>query len=258
MTSDLLVLATSIGIGAGLVLTAAMSLRLARLARAAGERATTEPARSPVTTAVALVASIALTGTCIAVAAALLVRAPMEPPTTPEPPTTRRPPVHARMADAAAGRRPTSDGSRLGDAQEILWPLVRLRVRVPRDWIVRTMSPTELDVRHPTATATFLIAQVSPMPAGPTFEEYVEAHVAHAREQLAAGAIDGWATKQIDDVPGVLTLEHRERGSLVTWTGFQPAAVGSLSVTLLAGAATDDFARDESLLGAIVDSARFD
>ncbi len=133
MTSDLLVLATSIGIGAGLVLTAAMSVRLARLARTARRPATT--------TAAALAASVALTGACVAVAAALLVRVPIEP-AAPEPPATRPSPARARIRDAAAGRRPAIDASRLGDAQDLVWPLVRLRIRVPRDWIVRTLSPT--------------------------------------------------------------------------------------------------------------------
>ena len=69
-----------------------------------------------------------------------------------------------------------------------------------------------------------------------------------------------WATKRIGVVPGVLTLERRDDGArrMITWTGFQPAAVGSLSVTLLAGADATDFTRDETLLGAIVDSVRFD
>jgi hypothetical protein len=209
-------------------------------------------------TVVALLASIGLTAASVAVAAALLLHSPVEEPSPPSPrwPTAMRAPT----VDVADGRRLRSDPRRLGDAQEIVWPLVQLRVRVPRDWIVRKLSGTELDLRHPTTPSTFVVAHVTPMPAGPTFQQYVDAHVAHARDQLAERMIDGYATKRIGVVPGVLTLEHRGDGGLamITWTGFQPAAVGSLSVTLLAGAAADDFARDESLLGAIVDSVRFE
>jgi hypothetical protein len=209
-------------------------------------------------TVIALLASIGLTGACVAVAGALFLRAPVDPPA---PVTTARPALmRAPSVDVADGRRVVSDPHRLDDAHEIVWPLIQLRVRVPRDWVVRKLTSTELDLRHPTTPSTFVVARVTPMPAGPTFEQYVDAHVAHARDQLAERTIDGYATKRIGVVPGVVTLEHRADGGLVivTWTGFQPAAVGSLSVTLLAGAVADDFARDESLLGAIVDSMRFE
>jgi hypothetical protein len=209
-------------------------------------------------TIVALLASIGLTAACAAVAAALFLRAPAAPAA---PASAARPaPARLPIADVADGRRFASDPGRLRDAQEIVWPLLQLRIRVPRDWIVRKLTGTELDLRHPTTPSTFVVARVTPMPAGPTFEQYVDADVAHARDRLAERAIDGYATKRIGAVPGVLTLEHREDGGLatITWTGFQPAAVGSLSVTLLAGAADGDFARDETLLGAIVDSIRFD
>ena len=212
-------------------------------------------------TVVALLASIGLAAASVAVAAALFLRAPVEQAASPSPGSVARPTaLRAPTVDVADGRRLRSNPHRLGDAQEIVWPLVQLHVRVPRDWIVRKLSGTELDLRHPTTPSTFVVAHLTPMPAGPTFEQYVDAHVAHARDQLAERAIDGYATKRIGFVPGVVTLEHRGDGGLtiITWTGFQPAAVGSLSVTLLAGAAADDFARDETLLGAIVDSVRFD
>jgi hypothetical protein len=97
------------------------------------------------------------------------------------------------------------------------------------------------------------------MPAGPTFEAYLIEHVTHAREQLEMRRIDGFATRRIGNVPGVLTLEHREDGfHTITWTGFQPAAVGSLSITLVGAAAGDDYAREEPLLGAIFESISFD
>jgi hypothetical protein len=208
----------------------------------------------------ALLASVGLTGACVALAAALLVGPSAGPTASRAPAPVARASTVRLPADAADGRRLASDPRRLADAREIVWPLVQLRVRVPRDWIVRTQTATELDLRHPTTPSTFVLAHVTPIPAGPTFDQYVEAHLAHAREQLAQRRIDGYATKRIGVVPGLLTLEHRDGGgaATITWTGFQPAVVGSLSVTLLAGATADDFARDETLLGAIVDSVRFD
>jgi hypothetical protein len=134
-----------------------------------------------------------------------------------------------------------------------------MRVRVPRDWVVWKVGTTDIDLRDPMALATFFSGHVTPMPAGPTFDDYLTAHVTHARDRLAGRLIDGYATKRIGMVPGVLTIERREGGEhRIAWTGFQPAAVGSLSITLVAGAAAEDFARDETLLGAIFESISFD
>jgi hypothetical protein len=175
-----------------------------------------------------------------------------------EQPATRR--SRTPVADARGGRAIRADPRRLAPAQEVVWPVLRMRVRVPDDWLVRKVSETELDLRHPTMPSTFLVGRATPMPAGPTFDDYLDAHVTHAREQLETQVIDGYSTKRIGAVPGVLTIERRQAGAIgtITWTGFQPAAIGSLSVTLLAGAAGDDFARDETLLGAILESISFE
>jgi hypothetical protein len=207
---------------------------------------------------VSLLASIGLTAASIATAGALMLgpaAAPDEPSPAPATPRNRAP-----IADSRGGRAVRTDPGRLGTAQEVVWPVLRMRVRVPDDWLVRKLSETEIDLRHPTTPSTFLVGRATPMPAGPTFDDYLDAHVTHAREQLKTRLIDGYATKRIGVVPGVLTIEQRQDGSthMITWTGFQPAAVGSLSVTLLAGAAGDDFARDEPLLGAIFDSISFE
>jgi hypothetical protein len=113
--------------------------------------------------------------------------------------------------------------------------------------------------RHPTVPSTYVLARVTPMPAGPSVGDYVQAHVTHAREQLATDLVAGYATKPIGTVPGVVTLERRGGDAwLVVWTGFEPAQLGSLSITVLLGAANADFQRDERLLGAILDSIRFE
>jgi hypothetical protein len=207
---------------------------------------------------VSLLASIGLTAASIATAGALM----LGPTTVPEEPVAAPPPPRAQtpVAESRGGRAVRIDRRRLEPAKDVVWPTLRMRVRVPDDWLVRTLSETEVDLRHPTMPSTFFVGRAMPMPAGPTFADYLEAHVTHAREQLTTGLIDGYATKRIGTVPGVLTIEPRQDGALhtITWTGFQPAAVGSLSVTLLAGAAGDDFSRDEPLLGAIFDSISFE
>jgi hypothetical protein len=212
-------------------------------------------------TVVALIVSVWITAAGLAVAGALLVGAipsadiPLASTPAPPPPAAR-----PSIPDARGGRAVASDPARLAGGQDVVWQILRMRIRVPADWIVRKASETELDLRDPSTSSTFVVAHASPMPSGPTFDDYLRAHVTHAREQLDQRLVDGYATKRLGVVPGVLTLEHRADGSMamITWTGFQPAQGGSLSVTLLAGAAGSDFAREEPLLGAIVDSIRFE
>ena len=208
-------------------------------------------------TVVSLLASIGLAAGGIATTAALLLG-----PSATEPdgasPDAR--PSGVTIPESRGGRALASDPARLGASLDVDWPALRMHVRVPADWVVHKLTATEIDLRDPRTPSTFLTGRVTPMPAGPRFDEYLTAHVTHARDRLASRLIDGYATKRIGEVPGVLTLERREDGAMhtITWTGFQPAAVGSLSITLLVGAAGEDFAREETLLGAIFESISFD
>jgi hypothetical protein len=207
-------------------------------------------------TIVSLLASIGLTAAGLATVGALLF-AGGTPAEVVEPPSPLTPRV--TIPDARGGRALSSDSARLHAPLDVTWPVLRMRVQVPSDWVVRKLSTTEIDLRDPRTPSTAFLGHVTPMPAGPTFEAYLIEHVTHAREQLELRRIDGFATRPIGNVPGVLTLEHREDGfHTITWTGFQPAAVGSLSITLVGAAAGDDFAREESLLGAIFESISFD
>ncbi|MGH7895450.1 MAG: hypothetical protein ACREQL_12335 [Candidatus Binatia bacterium] len=212
-------------------------------------------------TIVALLAAVSLTAACIAVVAVLLIPEHVAAPARPASPSPVAPPTAAPPnASASGGRALASDARRLEGAQEVVWPLLEMHVRVPADWIVRTVTSTELDVRHPTTPSTYVVGHATPMPAGPSAAEYLRVHVEHAKEQLAAGRIEGYATRTFSNLPGVLTIEHRQDGAarMLTWTGFQPAEIGTVSVTVLVGAAGPDFERDEALLGAIVESIRFE
>jgi hypothetical protein len=163
-------------------------------------------------------------------------------------------------ASASGGRRLASDPARLERGKDLLWQDLQMHVRVPTEWVVRKVSTTELDLRDPATPSTFLIARASPMPAGPSIDDFLQADLVRAQESLAARRIDGYAVRRIGPIGGMLTLERRSGGTtwLASWTGYQPAELGSLSVTLLAGATAADFARDEALLGAVVDSIRFE
>lgn len=204
-------------------------------------------------TIVGLLAAIGLTGGSLAVAGALLARDP-----TPELPSVvvETPPTLPPVV-ASGGRALAAEPVRLSAAQEIIWPPLEIRVRAPRDWVVRKLTAGELDLRDPTTPSTFVVGHASPMPAGPAANEYLEAQVEHARQQLAAGQIEGYATKPLNGVPGVVTVARRLGGeTIATWTGFLPIEGSTISVTFLLGAAATDFARDEGLLGAILESIR--
>jgi hypothetical protein len=209
-----------------------------------------------VLTIVSLLASVGLTAAGIAtVAALLLAGGPPEDVVRESMPAMPR----VKAPDARGGRALRSDSALLRGGLDVTWPVLRMRVQVPSDWVARKLSTTELDLRDPHAPSTAFLGHVTPMPAGPTFDDYLAEHVTHVREQLEMRRIDGFATRPIGNVPGVLTLEHREDGfHTITWTGFEPAAVGSLSITLVGTAAGDDYARAEPLLGAIFESISFE
>ena len=210
-------------------------------------------------TIVALLASIGLTAASVATVGALLFRPGSDGPIarTPDAPSPSRsaPPP---LPEGHGGRSLATDSRRLSNAQDVVWPSLQLHLRVPTGWATRTLTATELDLRHPAMPSTFVVGRVNPLPAGPTVAEYLTAHLEHLREQLEAGRIDGYATRRIDGIPGVLEIGRHGDGRAITWTGFAPADAGAVSVTLVAGAADPDFARDEGLLGAIVESARFE
>jgi hypothetical protein len=163
------------------------------------------------------------------------------------------------LAHVQGGRLLASEPGRLRDGKDVEWPFLRMRVRVPAGWVVRKISDTEIDLRDPVMPSTFLVGRASPMPAGPSVHDYLQADLVRAQGDLATQRIEGYAARRIGHVGGVLTLERRGGDDwMVNWTGLQPAELGSLSVTLLVGASADDFAREEALLGAIVDSIRFE
>lgn len=205
----------------------------------------------------ALLGAVGLTGASIAIASALLLAGGGS--TAVDPVDGASAPPMPAVLEQHGGRALAADGTRLAGAKELVWPILQMRVQLPADWIVQKMSSTELDVRDPTTPSTYVLARVTPMPAGPSVSDYVQAHVTHAREQLATDVVAGYATKPIGTVPGVVTLERRSGDAwLVVWTGFEPAQLGSLSITILLGATDADFKRDERLLGAILDSVRFE
>jgi hypothetical protein len=172
-----------------------------------------------------------------------------------------RPPIAPPPAlDAHGGRPLASDAGRLGDTRDATWPLLRMHARIPAAWVARASDPESFVLHHPTTPSTYLLGRANPMPAGPSPHDYLASHVDHARAQLEAGHIAGFATMRLGAIAGLMTLARRDDGAgwLVTWTGFQPAELGSIAVTIALGAASDDFERDEPLLGAILGDVRFE
>jgi len=180
-----------------------------------------------VLTIVSLLASVGLTAGSVATVAAFRFAGGSPDSVVQEespPPAPRAP-----APDERGGRALRSDSALLRGGLDVTWPVLRMRVQVPSDWVVQKLSTTEIDLRDPRTPSTAFLGRVTPMPAGPTFDDYLAEHVTHAREELEKRVIEGFATRPIGNVPGVITLAQREDGyHTITWTGFQPATVGSL------------------------------
>jgi len=221
-----------------------------------------EPSASELAlTIVGLLAAVGLAAGSFATAGALLFRTPApDEPATAAAPVAAVPIGRAPLVESRGGRMLRSEPARLAGGQDVEWPALRIRVRVPEDWVVQKVTTWDLDVRSPWTPSTFVVAHATPMPVGPATDDYLAAEIEHARTALAEERIEGYAARRIAGVAGVATIERRDDGKawMITWTGFQAAEPGSVSVTLAAGASAPDFAKDETLLLAIVDSVRFD
>ena len=221
-----------------------------------------EPSASELAlTIVGLLAAVGLAAGSLATAGALLFRTPAtDGPARAAAPVVAVPIGRAPVVESRGGRMFRSEPARLAGGRDVEWPALRIRVRVPESWVVQRVTAMDLDVRPPSTPSTFVVAHANPMPVGPGTDDYLAAEIEHARAALADDRIEGYAARRIAGVAGVVTVERRDDGNawLITWTGFQAAEPGSVSVTLAAGASAPDFAKDETLLLAIVDSVRFD
>lgn len=247
MTLDHLTLATLGAMVLGVALAMTSLSRLLVIARTPGSRA-------PVSVLLGLFGSVALAAVSAAVLTALVLDVGgSRPPPLAAPVATRSRP--APPPAAAGGATITADPHGLDDGQEISWPLVQMRLRVPRGWTAHVRSATELELRDPNAPDTVVGARAQPVPAGPSADDYVRADLDRARDRLAQGAVAGYATRTIGGVPGVVVLERRADAATVSWSGYEPAETGSVAITVTAASAGRDA---ESLLGAIVGSIRFE
>lgn len=210
-------------------------------------------------TIVGLVASVGLAAASFATAGALLFRTtpPDEHPAVVREPAPVGP---APLIESRGGRALRSEPARIAGGHDVEWPAIGMRIRVPESWILRQRTDTDLDLRHPETPSTFVVAHATPLPVGPTIDDYLAAELDRARTALDDERIEGYAARHLAGMPGVLTVARRDGGAswIVTWIGFQAAEPGSVSLTLVAGASAPDFAKDETLLGAIVESVRFD
>jgi hypothetical protein len=205
--------------------------------------------------AATLVGGVVLAAVCGAVVAALTAPPHVAPPA---PPPAAPQPVPPRF-EAHGGRALRVDPGGVAAGRAVVWQSGGLQASVPDGWVVRQSSQSDLDLRDPAST-TYLTAHATPLPAGPDVGEYLRAHVDHAKEELAAGRVAGYATKTLGRVAGVVVVAERPADATwtIAWTGFEPATVSAVSITIVLGAAAADFERLEPQLGAMLDSVRID
>jgi hypothetical protein len=80
-----------------------------------------------------------------------------------------------------------------------------------------------------------------------------------AASRFAAARIVGYSVKKLGAASGVLSFERSKDDTKeqLTWTSLLPGTNNQL-ITISLGAASDDFAQTEPVLGAIVDSIRIE
>jgi hypothetical protein len=133
-----------------------------------------------------------------------------------------------------------------------------IHVRLPPGWTERTRSATDVDWRAPEGERAFFIVRVTPYPIEGPPDQLLAANVAAAEGRLRMKAIEGYAVRTIDGVPGVLTIGTEREGTLgeIVWSGITGEDGARRSIDVLAGAFDGTFDRLEPVLGAMFASMR--
>jgi hypothetical protein len=160
-------------------------------------------------------------------------------------------------APASGGRQLRSDRTAAPVWREVRWDPGRLRLEVPADWNERKQHASELDLRPPTQQATFVRVRVSTAPdISP--EDFLKVARVQAASRLAGSRIVGYSVKSLGSASGVLSFERGKEDTKeqLVWTSIVPGT--SQIITIFLGAATENFAQAEPVLGAILESMRIE
>lgn len=159
-------------------------------------------------------------------------------------------------APASGGRQLRSDRTVVAAWRELRWAPGRLRLEVPADWNERRNDGSELDLR-PNLQTTFVTAQLSSA-TKMTPEDFLRVARVQAASRLAASRIVGYSVKTLGAASGVLSFERSKDDTKeqLVWTSLVPGT--NQVITIFLGAATENFAQTEPVLGAILESMRIE
>jgi hypothetical protein len=167
---------------------------------------------------------------------------------------------------ATSARAVASGGRQLHDAVElgagtadVHWSKGALTLRLPPSFEVRA-SGDELDARDPRQPSTYLVGHVVTFPPPTTAALLASVAVESAAGRLTSGLLEGYAATRFGGVDGVVTIETRSDGAsrMAIWSAYQPTPTGVRNLTVIFGAESAAFARNEGVARAIFASARFD
>jgi hypothetical protein len=170
------------------------------------------------------------------------------------------PPPASRPGAVASGGRQLAPRVELGEgAADVHWTHGAVTLRLPASLEVRAAGD-ELDVRDSRQSSTYLVGHVVTFPPPTTAAMLASVAAESAAGRLTAGLIEGYTTVRFGGIDGVLTIESRGDGAsrMAVWSGYQPTPTGVRNVTVIFGADATNFARQEGLAHAILQSARFD
>jgi len=159
---------------------------------------------------------------------------------------------------AVAGGRPVlAQAAATAGWREVEWPAGGLRLRAPADFRETSDDPQELMLRE-SGRGLYLGLRLTPFGVVVPEDALLAVLRQNAAAQLAAGALQGWAARDLGPARGV--VEVPARGALAAvWRGYveRGGRLHALDI-LIGGGREEDRAALEADFAAVLESLRFD
>lgn len=144
--------------------------------------------------------------------------------------------------------------------RRVQWPGQPIYFDVPADWMELALEKNEIEFR-PRDRSAYFIGHLTYFDRTIQVEGLLKSLTEKSKAELAREEISGYARKDFNGAKGLLRIDSRRDGhTMASWTGyFDTKRFGTVSVTFLLGAPSREaFEKAEPVLGAILQSIRFD
>ena len=166
------------------------------------------------------------------------------------------------IKEQSAGAQLSDEKAQTNGWQEVKWDEQKMIFLLPPDWKQERQSQRDIDYRPPQNRWTFMIASAWVFDADLPFDNPLQTQLRSMKERFNNGIIAGYATRKVDNTPGVVSLssqpDNSENRREVTWSGYLLTDGKPRSIDIKFGAKGKDFPELEPQINSILDSIHFE